>query len=287
MTETNARDEGPMRAALRRRRFYDNDYISFALPPMRTAAEVVEASNAVIAACASGRLTLREATGLISLITRHGKLIGRVDLEKREATEDDPSSMLYEEDQAWARALRGELDRMAASMPNEVQRSAPAAPRTPVERASCVVGETRTGDVTVKRPPPIQSRRTAAVGTSEAEMILHAMGKFDGPGPGEAVAADPLDLGTFCARGGNLYGKHGLSPPFELRATAAAWLADGIELSHCLDVVEQHLRDHAASCRSGSGDRLLSWLDKRVRHSWSCLHPDLGSDRVRDRSPLI
>ena len=275
-----------IRAALRRRRFYDNDYISFALPPMRTAAEVVEASNAVIAACASGRLTLREATGLISLITRHAKLIGLVDLEKREVTEDDPSTMLYEEDQAWARAVRGELDRMAAPMPNEVQRSAPAAPRTPVERASCAVAETRTGDVTVERPPPIQSRRAAAVG-SEAEMILHAMGKFDGPEPGKAAAADPLDLGTFCARVGNLYVKHGLSPPFELRNTAAAWLADGIELSHCLGMAEQHLRDHAASYRSGSGDRWFSWLDKRIRHSWSCLHPDLGSDRVRDRSPLI
>ena len=254
---------------------------------MRTAAEVVEASNAVIEACASGRLTLREATGLISLITRHAKLIGPVDLEKREVTEDDPSTMLYEEDQAWARALRGELDGMPAPMPNEVQRSAPAAPRTHVERASCAVGETRTGDATVQRPSPIQSRRTAAVGTSEAEMILHAMGKFDGPEPGKAVAADPLDLGTFCARVGNLYVKHGLSPPFELRATAAAWLADGVELSHCLDMVEQHLREHAASYRSGSGDRSFSWLDKRVRHSWNCLHPDLGSDRVRDRSPLI
>ena len=282
MTETDARDEGPMRAAPRRRRFYDNDYISFALPPMRTAAEVVGASNAVIEACASGRLTLPEATGLISLITRHAKLIGLVDLEKREATEDDPSTMLYEESQAWARAVRGELDGVPAPMPNEVQRSAPAAPKTHV-----AVSETRTGDATVQRPSPIQSRRTAAVGTSEAEMILHAMGKFDGPEPGKAAAADPLDLGTFCGRVGNLYVKHGLSPPFELRNTAAAWLADGIELSHCLDVVEQHLRDHAASCRSGSGDRLLSWLDKRVRHSWSCLHPDLGSDRVRDRSPLI
>jgi hypothetical protein len=65
----------------------------------------------------------------------------------------------------------------------------------------------------------------------------------------------PLDLGAFCWRVGNLYGKHGLSPPFELRVTAAAWLADGIELSQCLDMVEQHLRDHAASYRSGSGDR--------------------------------
>jgi hypothetical protein len=287
MTETDARDEGPMRAAPRRRRFYDNDYISFALPPMRTGADVVEASNAVIEACASGRLTLREATGLISLITRHAKLIELVDLEKREATEDDPSTMLYEEDQAWARAVRGELDDLPAPMPNEVQRSAPAAPRTPVERASCAVGETHIGDATVQRPSPIQSRRTPADGTSETEMMLHAMGKFDGPEPGKAVAADPLELGTFCARVGNLYGKHGLSPPFELRTIALAWLADGIDLSHCLDVVEQHLRDHAASCRSGSGDRLLAWLDQRVRHSWSCLHPDLGSDRVRDRSPLI
>ncbi len=272
MTETDARDEGPMRAAPRRRRFYDKGYISFAPPPMRTGADVVEE------ACASGRLTLREATGLSSLIRRHAKLIGLVDLEKREATEDNPSTMLYEERQAWARAARGELDGVPAPMPNEV----PAAPRTHV-----AVGETRTGDATVQRPSPIQSRRTAAVGTSEAEMILHAMGKFDGPESGKAVAADPLDLGTFCGRVGNLYVKHGLSPPFELRNTAAAWLADGIELSHCLDMVEQHLRDHAASYRSGSGDRWFSWLDKRIRHSWNCLHPDLGSDRVRDRSPLI
>jgi len=292
MTETDARDEGPMRAAPRRRRFYDNDYISFALPPMRTAADVVEASNAVIEACASGRLTLREATGLGSLIRRHAKLIGLSDLEKLKPPlsaeekcnldEDDPSRMLYAERQAWRRAARGELDGVPAPMPNEVQRSAPAAPRTHV-----AVGETRTGDATVQRPSPIQSRRTAAVGTSEAEVILYAMGKFDGPEPGKAVTADPLDLGTLCARVGNLYVKHGLSPPFELRNTAAAWLADGIELSHCLDMAEQHLRDHAASYRSGSGDRWFSWLDKRIRHSWSCLHPDLGSDRVRDRSPLI
>jgi hypothetical protein len=180
----------------------------------------------------------------------------------------------------------GELDDLPAPMPNEVQRSAPAAARTPVERASCAVGETHTGDATAQRPSPIQSRRTPADG-GETERILYAMGKFDGPEPGKAAAADPLDLGTFCGRVGNLCGKHGLSPPFELRATAAAWLADGIELSYCLDMVEQHLRDHAASCRSGSGDRLFRSLDQHIRHSWSCLHPDLGSDRVRDRSPLI
>src|SRR5258707_15006950 len=106
MTETDARDEGPMRAAPRRRRFYDKGYISFEPPPMRTGGDVVEASNAVIEVCASGRLTLREATGLSSLIRRHAKLIGLVDLEKREATEDNPSPMLYEERQAWARAAR-------------------------------------------------------------------------------------------------------------------------------------------------------------------------------------
>jgi hypothetical protein len=122
-----------MRAAPRRRRFYDNDYISFALPPMRTAADVVEASNAVIAACASGRLTLREVAGLSSLIARHAKLIELVDLEKRvkrleqeqgerglkpplnadekcERAEPEatypPPSLLWEEEQAWARALQ-------------------------------------------------------------------------------------------------------------------------------------------------------------------------------------
>ena len=315
MTEIDPRVGAPMRNALRRRRFYSGGYVSFALPPLESAADLIEASKAVIVACASGRLTVPEAVSITSLIARHAKLIELVDLKlnankKCEPAEpegtsappnliteemqamlrsleadpknDGPSSMLYEERQAWARAARGELDDLPAATPSAVQRSAPAAPRTHV-----AVGETRTGDATVQRPSPIQSRRTAAVGTSEAEVILHAMGKFDGPEPGKAVAADPLDLGTFCGRVGNLYVKHGLSPPFELRNTAAAWLADGIELSHCLDMVEQHLRDHAASCRSGSGDRWFSWLDKRIRHSWSCLHPDLVSDRVRDRSPLI
>jgi hypothetical protein len=98
---------------------------------MESAADVIEASKAVIAACASGRLTLREAAGISSLIARHAKLIELVDLEKRakrleqeqgergrkpplnadekceraepEAT-SPPRDLLWEERQAWRRA---------------------------------------------------------------------------------------------------------------------------------------------------------------------------------------
>ena len=83
MTEIDPHVGASMRNALRRRRFYNGGYVSFALPPMESAADVIEASKAVIAACASGRLTLREAAGISSLIARHAKLIEQVDLEKR------------------------------------------------------------------------------------------------------------------------------------------------------------------------------------------------------------
>ena len=113
----------------------------------------------------------------------------------------------------------------------------------------------------------------------EVEKLLQAVGKREesrlGPKPGLAAVrtADPLDLGTFCARVGCAYVKHGLCPPFALREAAAAWAADGVALSHCLSAIEEHLRDHAASCRSGSGDRLFGWLDKIIRHSWNKSHP--------------
>ncbi len=45
-------------------------------------ADFTMAARAVIAACGSGRLTVREAAGISSLIARHAKLIEQVDLEK-------------------------------------------------------------------------------------------------------------------------------------------------------------------------------------------------------------
>jgi hypothetical protein len=57
--------------------------VSFSLPPTRNAAEVLEASSAVLAACASGRLTPQEATDISVLIAGHAKPIELVDLEKR------------------------------------------------------------------------------------------------------------------------------------------------------------------------------------------------------------
>jgi hypothetical protein len=169
---------------------------------------------------------------------------------------------------------RGRYVRASTAMPDRMQpQTAPA--RTPVERPSYAVSETAlpVPKRASEAPVPIQSSRT------EVEKLLQAVGKREesrlGPKPGLAAVrtADPLDLGTFCARVGCAYVKHGLCPPFALREAAAAWAADGVALSHCLSAIEEHLRDHAASCRSGSGDRLFGWLDKIIRHSWNKSHP--------------
>jgi hypothetical protein len=77
-----------------------------------------------------------------------------------------------------------------------------------------------------------------------------------------------VDLDTFCGRIGNLYGRHGLCPPFELRRIAAEWMASGIALSHIVAVIDRHLTDHRRRYNSGSGDALFSWLAEHVRRTW-------------------
>jgi hypothetical protein len=77
-----------------------------------------------------------------------------------------------------------------------------------------------------------------------------------------------VDLATFCGRIGNLYGRHGLCPPFELRRIAADWMASGIALSHIVAVIDRHLTDHRRRYNSGSGDALFSWLAEHVRRTW-------------------
>src|SRR5258708_7723037 len=77
-----------------------------------------------------------------------------------------------------------------------------------------------------------------------------------------------VDLATFCGRIGNLYGRHGLCPPFALHAAAQGWMAREIPLSHCVDVIEQFLSRHAGSCYSGSGDWNFAWLNSLIHTSW-------------------
>jgi len=182
------------------------------------------------------------------------------------------------------RPSRGRYVRASTAMPDRMQpqtapaRTPPAAPSM-AERASH--GETALPALKRKaaapRPEPMQSSWTVPAG--KAEILPQARGKWEesrlGPRPGRpaVTTADPLDLDTFCARVGCAYVKHGLCPPFALREAAAAWVADGVALSHCLTAIEEHLRDHTASCRSGSGDRLFGWLDKIIRHSWNKSHP--------------
>jgi hypothetical protein len=77
-----------------------------------------------------------------------------------------------------------------------------------------------------------------------------------------------VDLATFCGRIGNLYGRHGLCPPFALRDAAQGWIARDIPLWHCIEVIERYLRRHGRSHYSGSGDRNFAWLNSLIQTTW-------------------
>jgi hypothetical protein len=79
-----------------------------------------------------------------------------------------------------------------------------------------------------------------------------------------AATADRIDLDDLVARIGCPYG-----PPFQLRNFACSWINDGIAPEHSLAVVDRHLKEHAASCQSGSGEHLLPYLNKLLRFEWS------------------
>ncbi len=81
-------------------------------------------------------------------------------------------------------------------------------------------------------------------------------------------ASYDVDLATFCGRIGNLYGRHGLCPPFALHDAAQEWIARDIPLWHCVEVIERYLRRHGRSCPSGSGDRNFVWLNELIETSW-------------------
>ena len=77
-----------------------------------------------------------------------------------------------------------------------------------------------------------------------------------------------VDLATFCGRIGNLYGRHGLCPPFALHDAAQGWIARDIPLSHCVDVIARYLGRNAGSHYSGSGDRNFAWPSGLIETSW-------------------
>jgi hypothetical protein len=90
---------------------------------------------------------------------------------------------------------------------------------------------------------------------------------------GEVMTSiDDVDLDTYCGRVGNLFGRHGLCPPFTLRHVAADWKASGIALSHIVAVIDRHLTDHRRRYYSGSGDALFSWVDEIIRKTWREQH---------------
>jgi hypothetical protein len=87
--------------------------------------------------------------------------------------------------------------------------------------------------------------------------------------PGDVMTSiDDVNLDTYCGRVGNLYGRHGLCPPFALRRIAADWMTNGIALPHIVAVIDRHLTDHRRRYYSGSGDALFGWVDEVVRKTW-------------------
>jgi hypothetical protein len=83
--------------------------------------------------------------------------------------------------------------------------------------------------------------------------------------PKQPARIDPADFDKFFGQVGCLCTKYGLSPPFGLRALAAAWVALDIPLAHCLRTIEAYLTAHAAKCYSGASDRLFQWVDIFLR----------------------
>jgi hypothetical protein len=114
-----------------------------------------------------------------------------------------------------------------------------------------------------------------------------------GPAPKQPARIDPADFDKFLAQVGCLCTKYGLSPPFRLRALAAAWVALDIPLANCLRTIEAYLTAHAAKCYSGASDRLFRWVDIFLRGPASSSRPacaDIGIikrvERVREQDWL-
>jgi hypothetical protein len=57
--------------------------IAFDLPPIKTAADTVEASSALLSAVAAGEVTPDEAGRVMALLTAHKSLVEATDLEQR------------------------------------------------------------------------------------------------------------------------------------------------------------------------------------------------------------
>jgi hypothetical protein len=99
------------------------------------------------------------------------------------------------------------------------------------------------------------------------ELFERRLGIEDDPVEAPRAA---ISFETFVATIAGKYVQAGLCPPppSRLRGLASSWIAAGITVEHILAHVERHLREHAAGCQSGSGDRLLPHLNDVIRHTW-------------------
>lgn len=81
---------------------------------------------------------------------------------------------------------------------------------------------------------------------------------------------DSFDLDTLIGGVGNLYTRHGLSPPTRLREAAKHWL--GLSFDEILDAIEDHLDHHGRLYTAGSGDRHFPMVEAAIKKLWRDKH---------------
>jgi len=151
--------------------------------------------------------------------------------------------------------LAGEIERCGRGryvVPGR-RRAEPAIETTPASVEPCAAAPVHT-----RTPPAVRRERADALAE---KMLAEELGLS----PDQQAMPDHAELETFCSKVGCLCSKFALSPPFQLRALAAGWAADGIPLARCLGTIEDYLMAHAAKCQSGASDRLFRWVDMFLR----------------------
>jgi hypothetical protein len=74
---------------------------------------------------------------------------------------------------------------------------------------------------------------------------------------------------------GAAYTRHGLSPPFSLRANAAAWVRQGLTAAELVRILDSHMNRCRQDYRGGAGESLFALFQRDVRQAFEKKHPPL------------
>jgi hypothetical protein len=81
---------------------------------------------------------------------------------------------------------------------------------------------------------------------------------------------DSFDLNALIGGVGNLYTRHGLSPPIRLREAAKHWR--GLVFDEIIDTIEVHIDQHRRLYTSGSGDRIFPMVEAAIKKLYRDKH---------------